>query len=49
MTGAWQYEGGGALQSNHGLVRLDNRLDAYPRAIEFLDDVLGRDAPSDLS
>ncbi len=26
----------------HGLARLDNRLDAYPRAIEFLDDVLGR-------
>jgi anaerobic selenocysteine-containing dehydrogenase len=26
MTGAWQYEGGGALQSNHGLVRLDRRL-----------------------
>ena len=26
----------------HGLARLANRLDAYPRAIEFLDDVLGR-------
>lgn len=26
----------------HGLARLDNRLDAYPRAIEFLDQVLGR-------
>jgi dipeptidyl aminopeptidase/acylaminoacyl peptidase len=26
----------------HGLARLDNRLDAYPRAIEFLDEVLGR-------
>jgi anaerobic selenocysteine-containing dehydrogenase len=26
VTGAWQYEGGGALQSNHGLVRLDRRL-----------------------
>jgi anaerobic selenocysteine-containing dehydrogenase len=26
VTGAWQYEGAGALQSNHGLVRLDRRL-----------------------
>jgi dipeptidyl aminopeptidase/acylaminoacyl peptidase len=26
----------------HGLARLDNRLDAYPRAIEFLDEALGR-------
>jgi anaerobic selenocysteine-containing dehydrogenase len=26
VTGAWQYEGGGALQSNHGLVGLDRRL-----------------------
>ena len=26
ITGAWQYEGGGALQSNHGLLRLDRRL-----------------------
>jgi len=26
VTGAWQYEGGGALQSNHGLVRLDRTL-----------------------
>ena len=26
VTGAWQYEGGGALQSNHGLVRVDRRL-----------------------
>ena len=26
VTGAWQYEGGGALQSNHGLIRLDRRL-----------------------
>ncbi len=26
----------------HGLARLVNQLDAYPRAIEFLDDVLGR-------
>jgi dipeptidyl aminopeptidase/acylaminoacyl peptidase len=33
----------------HGLVRLDNRLDAYPRAMEFLDEVLGRDAPGNLS
>ena len=26
VTGAWQYEGGGALQSNHGLVRINRRL-----------------------
>ena len=26
----------------HGLARLDNQLDAYPRAIEFLDEVFGR-------
>ncbi|HYM74196.1 MAG TPA: molybdopterin oxidoreductase family protein [Stellaceae bacterium] len=26
VTGAWQYEGGGALQSNHGLVQIDRRL-----------------------
>jgi dipeptidyl aminopeptidase/acylaminoacyl peptidase len=26
----------------HGLARLDNRLDAYPRAVEFLDEMLGR-------
>lgn len=26
----------------HGLARLSNQLDAYPRAIRFLDDVLGR-------
>jgi dipeptidyl aminopeptidase/acylaminoacyl peptidase len=26
----------------HGLSRLANRLDAYPRAVSFLDDVLGR-------
>jgi dipeptidyl aminopeptidase/acylaminoacyl peptidase len=26
----------------HGLARLNNRLDAYPRAIEFIDGVLGR-------
>jgi anaerobic selenocysteine-containing dehydrogenase len=26
VTGAWQYEGGGALQSNHGVVRLDRSL-----------------------
>jgi dipeptidyl aminopeptidase/acylaminoacyl peptidase len=26
----------------HGLARLENRLDAYPRAIEFLDRVLER-------
>lgn len=28
----------------HGLARLDNRLDAYPRALEFLDRVLGHSA-----
>ena len=26
VTGAWAYEGGGALQSNHGLVALDHTL-----------------------
>jgi len=26
----------------HGLARLANRLDAYPRAVDFIDDVLGR-------
>ena len=26
----------------HGLARLVNRLDAYPRAVAFLDEVLGR-------
>ena len=26
----------------HGLARLENQLDAYPRAIAFLDEVLGR-------
>ena len=26
VTGAWQYEGGGALHSNHGLIPLDRRL-----------------------
>ena len=25
----------------HGLVKLKNMLDAYPKAIAFLDDVLG--------
>ena len=29
----------------HGLARLANRLDAYPRAIRFLDTVLGRGVP----
>jgi dipeptidyl aminopeptidase/acylaminoacyl peptidase len=24
----------------HGLARLENRLDAYPKAVEFLDEVL---------
>jgi dipeptidyl aminopeptidase/acylaminoacyl peptidase len=29
----------------HGLARLENRLDAYPRALEFLIEVMsGRDA-----
>jgi dipeptidyl aminopeptidase/acylaminoacyl peptidase len=28
----------------HGLARLTNQLDAYPRAIQFLDEVLGRRA-----
>jgi dipeptidyl aminopeptidase/acylaminoacyl peptidase len=26
----------------HGLARLENELDAYPRAIAFLEEVLGR-------
>src|SRR5581483_4928313 len=26
----------------HGLARLENQLDAYPQAIAFLDEVLGR-------
>jgi dipeptidyl aminopeptidase/acylaminoacyl peptidase len=30
----------------HGLARLANQLDAYPRAIQFLDEVLGRRAGS---
>jgi dipeptidyl aminopeptidase/acylaminoacyl peptidase len=30
----------------HGLARLDNQLDAYPRAIAFLDEVLRRSAVS---
>ncbi len=25
----------------HGLMKLKNRLDAYPRAVDFLDGVLG--------
>jgi anaerobic selenocysteine-containing dehydrogenase len=41
VTGAWQYEGGGALQSNHGLVRLDRRLiegsDVIDHATRILD------------
>jgi len=35
VTGAWQYEGGGALQSNHGLVRLDRRLIEGLDAVDF--------------
>jgi len=27
-------------RSSHGLARLDNQLDAYPRAIDFLREVL---------
>ncbi|HTZ38277.1 MAG TPA: molybdopterin-dependent oxidoreductase [Stellaceae bacterium] len=41
VTGAWQYEGGGALQSNHGLFRLDRRLiegtDVIDHATRILD------------
>jgi anaerobic selenocysteine-containing dehydrogenase len=41
VTGAWQYEGGGALQSNHGLIRLDRRLiegsDVIDHATRILD------------
>ena len=41
VTGAWQYEGGGALQSNHGLVPLDltliEGLDVSTRATRILD------------
>jgi anaerobic selenocysteine-containing dehydrogenase len=41
VTGAWQYEGGGALQSNHGLVRIDKRLiegtDLIDRSTRILD------------
>jgi dipeptidyl aminopeptidase/acylaminoacyl peptidase len=29
----------------HGLARLPNRLDAYPRAVAFLDRVIGIAAP----
>ena len=25
----------------HGLARLSNKLDAYPRALQFLDEVMG--------
>jgi anaerobic selenocysteine-containing dehydrogenase len=41
VTGAWQYEGGGALQSNHGLVQLDltliEGLDVLDRSTRILD------------
>jgi anaerobic selenocysteine-containing dehydrogenase len=41
VTGAWQYEGGGALQSNHGLVPLDltliEGLDVLDRSTRILD------------
>ena len=41
VSGAWQYEGGGALQSNHGLVRLDRTLveglDVLDPTIRILD------------
>jgi anaerobic selenocysteine-containing dehydrogenase len=41
VTGAWQYEGGGALMSNHGLVHLDRRLieglDMVDHATRILD------------
>ena len=40
VTGAWQYEGGGALYSNHGLVSLDRTL------IEGLDGSIRRPASS---
>jgi anaerobic selenocysteine-containing dehydrogenase len=41
VTGAWQYEGGGALYSNHGLVDLDRSfvegLDVLDRSTRILD------------
>jgi len=41
VTGAWAYEGGGALYSNHGLVPLDRTLieglDLFDPAIRILD------------
>ena len=41
VTGAWQYEGGGALQSNHGLLPLDltliEGLDVLDRSTRILD------------
>ncbi|MGH7047465.1 MAG: molybdopterin-dependent oxidoreductase [Stellaceae bacterium] len=41
VTGAWQYEGGGALYSNHGLVPLDRKLveglDRLDRSVRTLD------------
>jgi anaerobic selenocysteine-containing dehydrogenase len=40
VTGAWQYEGGGALQSNHGLVRLDRSLIEGLDIIDFKTRVL---------
>jgi anaerobic selenocysteine-containing dehydrogenase len=56
VTGAWQYEGGGALYSNHGLVDLDRTLveglDRRDPSVRILDQsrigpVLGGD-PADL-
>jgi anaerobic selenocysteine-containing dehydrogenase len=41
VTGAWQYEGGGALQSNHGLLPLDltliEGLDVLDQSARILD------------
>jgi anaerobic selenocysteine-containing dehydrogenase len=41
VTGAWQYEGGGALISNHGLVPLDRTLieglDVLDQSVRILD------------
>jgi anaerobic selenocysteine-containing dehydrogenase len=40
VTGAWQYEGSGALQANHGLVPLDTRLIEGADLIDFSTRVL---------
>jgi len=41
VSGAWQYEGGGALQSNHGLLPLDRTmiegLDLFDPSVRLLD------------